>query len=361
MAQQARASHLVSLREHLGALIRFADAERHASSPLPLVRKLAMWRHGFLSCSAALYGCTGHDVRDYVSDYTMFRAASLNGPYAGLITGKLTFEATMHRYLSVPRSLAFIDGGRVTPLLPDARVDSVPAMVTYAREHDGIVLKPVYGSEGKGIMVLRVRRDGSHLNGTKVRASDLETLIATLHGYLASEFILQAAYARGLFEATTNTVRVVTMVDRLTQEPFVPIAVHRIGTQKSSPVDNWARGGLSAPIDLETGTIGAAASPKPAGGVAWHSCHPDTGSQIAGIGIPHWPMVMQKLQQTIRSMPYLEYVGWDVVVTDSGFVVLEGNTMPGMNSLQVHRPLLTDPRVRRFFESHRLVRPRTGR
>ncbi len=143
------------------------------------------------------------------------------------------------------------------------------------------------------------------------------------------------------------------MVDSLTQGSFVPVAVQRIGSA-SSPVDDWSCRGLSAPI-------GAAASPRPIRGVAWHSQLPDTGSQIAGVQIPHWRMVAQRLRATIHSMPYPKYVGWDVVVTDSGFSVLEGNTMPGMHTLQVHKPLLVDPRVWRLFECHRLVRPRPRR
>lgn len=54
------------------------------------------------------------------------------------------------------------------------------------------------------------------------------------------------------------------------------------------------------------------------------------------------------------AFPYLLRLGWDVVLTDDedGFPVLEVNAHAAMRTLQVHRPLLRDPRVRRFYEYH---------
>jgi hypothetical protein len=49
--------------------------------------------------------------------------------------------------------------------------------------------------------------------------------------------------------------------------------------------------------------------------------------------------------------PYLPYVGWDVVVTDDGIRILEGNSNSGLDGIQHYGPLLADPRVRRFYES----------
>ena len=42
-------------------------------------------------------------------------------------------------------------------------------------------------------------------------------------------------------------------------------------------------------------------------------------------------------------------VGWDVIVTDEGLAVIEGNNPPN-RVIQKEHPFMADPRVSRFFE-----------
>lgn len=51
-------------------------------------------------------------------------------------------------------------------------------------------------------------------------------------------------------------------------------------------------------------------------------------------------------------LSFLPYVGWDVVVTERGHAVLEGNHYCDVNLLQVHGPLLRDERVRALYARH---------
>jgi hypothetical protein len=43
------------------------------------------------------------------------------------------------------------------------------------------------------------------------------------------------------------------------------------------------------------------------------------------------------------------------VVTEGGFKVLEGNNHPGLALIQMHCPLLGDPRLRAFYTRHGVV------
>jgi len=51
--------------------------------------------------------------------------------------------------------------------------------------------------------------------------------------------------------------------------------------------------------------------------------------------------------------PYLNYVGWDILITNTGFVVVEGNHNPGSD--QVLLPYLKDERSRLYFKTLGIV------
>lgn len=56
-----------------------------------------------------------------------------------------------------------------------------------------------------------------------------------------------------------------------------------------------------------------------------------------------------------REVAVSAYVGWDIIVTDDGYKIIEGNNYSDVNLLQIHRPLLADPRVRRFYLYHGII------
>ena len=86
----------------------------------------------------------------------------------------------------------------------------------------------------------------------------MEALLAPLRRYLITEFVVQAPYAASIYPHTTNMVRILTLWDLAVGRPFLAAAVHRFGTARSAPVDNWhgGWGGLSARIDLDSGVLG---------------------------------------------------------------------------------------------------------
>jgi len=216
------------------------------------------------------------------------------------------------------------------------------------------VLKPcVDGNGGAGVFVYE-RRDGAHVvNGVLVTPNDLGRRLGG-GVWLVCAYVEQADYARTIFPDVANTIRVLTMYDDEAGQAFAAAAVHRFGTRAQGPtaVDNWSRGGLTAAIDLAGGCLGRAYGFPSAGGLVTHATHPDTGTPIEGAVVSGWPAVRDGIVALATRLPFLPYVGWDVVVTDEGYQVIEGNRRPDVNLLQVHRPLLADPRVRRFYERH---------
>lgn len=113
-------------------------------------------------------------------------------------------------------------------------------------------------------------------------------------------------------------------------------------------------GGLSAPIDVETGELGAAVL-QPEAEVTRSEAHPNSGAKIAGTTVPSWDRIVTQVLDLAGTYGWLwPHVGWDVVVQDDGgsIAVLEGELVSGGTDLQAHGRLLADDRVRRFYRNH---------
>ena len=346
---------------------------------MPLSRRLWLWRHGFTSRSHALFDVTPATRRDYLSDLQHERANDLGDQWDAVVNNKLAFQFLLGAFPDrLPDLYGVVHDGRVyrdyPGVAPPPHADSeTTADVGEAATSDHerpdatagewlaaaldaagvLVCKPVYGSGGRDVLVCRRTADGYRVNGDRHSRSALVSRVADFEGYLVTEYTEQGEYGARLFPDAANTLRVLTLWDPETDAPFVAGVVQRIGTQKSAPVDNWSRGGLSAAV-REDGTLSAGAQWLPDRGVVrWFESHPDSGAQIEGTTVPDWDAIRAGVLDLARTVPYLPRVGWDVLPTGDGeFVVFEANAHAATRTVQVHRPLLRDPRVRRFYEHH---------
>lgn len=325
--------------------------QREVPLETPLKRRIEMWRSGNRGVSYKMYELSSTGTLNYLPDLARLETYFINSSLAKDILGsKLLFAKLLEPYLTVPNLLALIIRGAI---FVEGRAGE--GILALAERHGSIVLKPSSGSHGRGVR--RLETHPLRLNGERVSESELQALVATLDNYLITETVQQAAYAQSIFPQTTNTVRVVTLIDPDTEQPFIARAVHRFGAKDTVPTDNWSGGGLCALVEIKTGRLGRAVKhiARTGGKLAWQSHHPDTGAAIEGVRIPHWAQVCEALLGAVRELPFLLYVGWDVAVTDNGFCIIEGNGNPDIDLLQVHGGLLSDPRVRRFYEHHRVI------
>ncbi len=337
---------------HARLIRKFARLECEESVSLSLAHRLRAWRHGMTSQSYAWFHLCEGFPQDYVSDYERLKGLDLLEFYDDLLQNKVIFEMAMRNYLRVPRNLGFIMHGRVFALQEAVKLDSTGSLLELAREAP-VVLKPACGAEGKGVIMLRNTGASILANGSARTVDDMQTLISSLDDYVVTEFVKQGAYASALYPRTTNTIRLLTMMDPDTQEPFIPMALQRIGTAASEPVDNWHAGGIEASIDLESGVLGPAVGREGTDRLVSHAKHPDTGTQIVGAQVPYWREIKDTILRTVRLMPYLTQVGWDIAVADDGPWVIEGNGLPGSN--QELGPYLLHPRMRRFYQYHHII------
>ena len=65
--------------------------------------------------------------------------------------------------------------------------------------------------------------------------------------------------------------------------------------------------------------------------------------------VPRFEEMCGGLLDVARRFPR-RYVAWDIVVTPGSWTLVEGNHIAALSIFQFHRPVLLDPRLRRFYE-----------
>lgn len=104
-------------------------------------------------------------------------------------------------------------------------------------------------------------------------------------------------------------------------KPFFATFRMPVGTMD---VDNFSAGGMAAPVNLESGTLGKIVGSRPVNGFYEFTHHPDTKQKIEGTVISEWEKILDfavNMHKKVRSA----FVGWDICLTEQGLCVLEGS------------------------------------
>jgi hypothetical protein len=269
--------------------------------------------------------------------------------------------------LPVPRTLGLFDPVHGVTWDGERPMRTVHDVLTELRRQrpGALVIKPAGGGRGSHVLILdaidhdtggAVTRTGEQVDLEATLTSLDLTGMRGVSGYVLQEPVRNHEELAQLAPWAANTVRIQTF---LTGEGSVAVqgAVLRLG-RRGGMVDNYSLGGLSVPVDAATATLGRGVLP---GSTERLTHHPDTGLEFTGRQVPRWNETVDLCVRAARLFPGLRSLGWDVVITASGPVLLEGNADWGLRSLQMHTDgWLADPVIRAQLESLGVPLP-TGR
>jgi hypothetical protein len=276
--------------------VRTALANRDS---VPLRRQVAAWRRGFYAETLQMYDLQAHDLDDYISDYERVRTLATINEARHVLDDKLvTYLYLSQVGVPTPTVYAQVHDGRLFWLSPEPpRGGSGESLERRGK----LAVKARAGSSGSGFAVLSRSEGVTRVDGRPVGDPVRELGRGSL---IVSDYVEQHEQLAAIYPGTTNTMRLVTFRDVDTGEPFVAFASQRFGTRQSQPVDNVRAGGITVGIDLATGTYTRAVRP-PQGklgntGFTWFDEHPETGTRITDVPVPHWDLVCDGV---LRDMP----------------------------------------------------------
>lgn len=298
----------------------------------------------FLGCSVRMRGPALHyftsflyrktvcNVGDYLSHREMKELQdAINEPsLAHIVSNKLLFlEHFGEAGLPVPRLLAYNvleklyvqrdSHWRMQELLSAEDMAMCLRELAAVSTTSEIFVKLVSGTCGIGAKKLPPQSVAGDPIGVGVLWKDV---VKGCH--LIQEVVAQHPALDELNSSSLNTVRIDTFKEP-GKAPEVLSALLRVGRDRTW-VDNIAAGGLFVGIDLDRGTLRGAALGKLGKGGSSTYIHPNSKVCFDGFRLPYFAQVVDLAKRAAACLPSA-LVGWDIGISPTGPVLIEGNAL----------------------------------
>ena len=184
-----------------------------------------------------------------------------------------------------------------------------------------IVIKPILGTHGRGILVLSYVGDTYFDGKVSLSPEDLWSYLreGRENGYIVEERAVNTEAISRFYPSSLNTFRVVTIRTDDNQW-HVAVCGLKLGSN-GRRIDNVSAGGIRLYLDASGKVIYAH---------DWTQNraiykHPDTGIAVTGIQIEGFNDVRELALRASRKFGFMGTVGWDIALTDRGPLIIEGN------------------------------------
>lgn len=205
------------------------------------------------------------------------------------------------------------------------RAEAEALIANYGKD---LFVKPVAGTKG---VDARVLAPGSSSAG-----------LFDGRAWIVQPRLVQHPVLSKIYPGSANTIRIDTLVTDMQVE--LGMAILRMG-MGGLEVDNGQAGGVSAPVDLETGRVCRPALHRLIYDTALtpYDRHPDTGAPILGVELPFWADLRDLVSAAAKNCKNVRSIGWDVALCSDGPILVEANQYWGVDLTQLHWPMRDTP------------------
>ncbi len=330
------------------------------------LREWAMTR-GFFPSRVALYGLTDENYKCYMPDYVDFRLHPYNNHFVIWINDKLSLKYTLGKKFAdiMPEYYLYIENnGDYTYLqdTPQSIAKDELFLLNLLKEKKTLIIKPNSSKSG-GEGVMKVEWADNHIcinNKEEITIEAFQERIKNLGNNIVTEYVHQHSDLRRIWPDSECTLRIIMI--RLPKENLYEkakwkciVSYARFGTSLSGGASNVSSGGIGIGFDFETGQYNPYAVRYrqfcPDGKWKLYE-HPDTHVVWKNEKLPNWNYVKDTLYKVCDHYSSLSHLGFDVIITEKGFVFCEINSKPALNYEQVIcGPVLTSDENIAYFKS----------
>lgn len=215
-----------------------------------------------------------------------------------------------------------------------------------------LIIKPITGHAGKGIVLAKKTGDGEIMIQQKKQTIPLEKY-SLKEAVVAQEFIVQDMCMAQVSDSSVNTIRVLTIMTEA-NNPVIASATARFSADSEAYIDNWSAGGVAVGVNCQSGKLMKCAFDKEGNR---YTHHPVSGVLFDGFQIPEWERILSTARKVQSAFPFYRLLGMDIAIAKGGIpVLIEVNASTDLIlQEQTSGPLFENKEILKIFSSYGLL------
>lgn len=276
--------------------------------------------------SRFLYQKGFSNYKDFISTQKYFKLISsekIQSPlFVSILNNKLLFAFFCEKNkVPVPKMVGFNSGNMFyyggNKSFLKSNNELIAFYTTYFNKETNtkkIFIKSIEAKGGTGIFMLKK-------DNYQAKIKSIGHLILS-GSYIHQEGVVQNTDIDKIYDKSINTLRFDVVVDKFQKTHLLGV-VMRFGSG-GNIIDNRSKGGFFVSMDKERGQLLQSGYRQMGYGGAKLFAHPDTDFVFDGYNIPFYSEAKQLALNMSLLIPN-KLVGWDIAITPSGPVIIEGN------------------------------------
>ena len=342
------------MKSHFVAMFRIINDPDRKSLFKMLIETVYLWkrnkhfpkyyftRHLFLKRSG--------DFRDYLSTREIFKIIKGKNIHqeqiVRILSDKIQFGLfCMEKGIPSPRLLGYSEGRKFTNLNETRVLEEFSEVMAFFDDLfvdfnlKSMIIKTSASKGGRNIFILE------RFNLKKQLSEFYKVLLEG--SFVFQEVIQNHSQIANIYSYSLNSLRVDVVC--LDGDVHILGAAMGVGTV-GNMIDNVSAGGLYVSVDHNKGRFLESGIQSFHFGGHCFQDHPDTGYKFEGFEVPFYEEAIELVKHISKLLPN-RIIGWDIGITNTGPLVIEGNHDPGIYITEVaHKGYRKNPKIQRLLE-----------